>query len=392
MVERRARSRPFVVLVAAAAIAVGACDAAPRPAETQAAPNATSASQSPTDAPSPTPLDVAAAFKTAFAGIKSGVMDLSGQATIGAVQLTIAGSTTFSGLDSSDVTTTTISGVPSQVSHVQTGGKRYVKTGAGPWLDDTSVAPANNLSKELARVAAVVTDSGVESHRGTPAHKLLPPPGTTFDPAALGLAAAGATGVQVSVVFYAKDDGTPVAVTIDASWSQGSGASTAAVAMNLDITLSQLGVPHVIRAPDDVWVYFKSKRFGFRFAHPGDYDYFKAKYYDEFTGPASQFVAAGRQAKFAGETLNSLTTFFIGLDKKDFHAKTVKNTATTLAGEKARFLSLSGTDSKKHKIVLYEVVCLRGKYVYDIYWISYAGSEATDLLTFQALIATFRFS
>jgi hypothetical protein len=388
MVGRRAR----LAAALAVTIAVGACQTTPPPSGAPPASTGTAPSEAPSVAPSPSPIaDVAPAFKAAWAKVTSGQMTLAGQATVGPVQLTIAGTTTFDGLDSSDTTTTTVSGVASETDHVATGGKRYVKKGTGPWLEDTSTAPANTLSHELGRVAALVTDSGLDSHNGTPAHKLVLPPGTAFDASTLGLASSGATDVQVTVTFYAKDDGTPVAVTLDATWSQPSGSSSVPVHMTLDIALSQLGVHHVIRVPDHVWVAYKSKRYGLRIAHPDDFDFSKGKFSDLFYGPNGEAIGVSRGST-GGFSLNVLTSGEVTFLKKDFHTKTVKNEDATLAGVKARMLSLTGTDSQKQKVVVWEVIAVKGAYFYDVFWLSYTGNEAADKATFQQVLSTFSFS
>jgi hypothetical protein len=392
MAHHRGRPHRFAALVAML-IGVAACSSPPSPTATPLPTGAATASQAATEAPSPTPVpDVSAAFRTQFAAISSGVMELSGQATVGPVQLTVTGTTTFNGLDSSDVSTTTVSGVATIVNHVQTGGKRYVKKGNGPWLVDTSPAPSGSLSKELARVAALVTDAGLDTHGGLPAHRLVPPAGTVFDPSTLGLGSSAAADATVTVIFFAEDDGTPVAVNLDATWSQAAGGATVAVHMVLDIALSQLGVTHVIRVPDHVWTSFKSKRFGFRIAYPDDFDYSKGKTVDFFTGPFGQYVGGSRQST-RGFSLNSIVSQVSPAIKRDFHAKSVKNEAFTLAGAKARLLTFSGgVNSAKVKVVLYDVWCVKGSYVYELFWVSAVGNEANDLAAFKQILATFAFS
>src|SRR2546423_15256110 len=99
--ERRARLRRFSVLMTAAALAVGACQTNPSPSTAPQPSGGTSASETPTEAPSPSPApDVSAAFTTAYAAIKTGILSVNGTVTVGQVQVSLSGSTTFSGPDS----------------------------------------------------------------------------------------------------------------------------------------------------------------------------------------------------------------------------------------------------------------------------------------------------
>ena len=58
---------------------------------------------------------------------------------------------------------------------------------------------------------------------------------------------------------------------------------------------------------------------------------------------------------------------------------------------KARLLTFHATSNGK-KVVLYEVVALKGGYVYDVAWSSPKGNEAADLQLLKQILATLTYA
>lgn len=283
----------------AALIAFSACQAA-TPTGTPA-PVATAAV---TAAPSPTSsADVVALFAERTGDLDSGVMNLDGTATIGLVQVKFNGNSTFSGPDSSGRMTTTVAAVSTDVLTVQVAGKKYQKTGDGPWLE-VPISQTSALQDELSKSAtASLTDAGTEERNGQTVHKLVPGSSSSFDPASILSSVAGVEDVHAELAFYATDDGTPVGASIDATWTQTVGTTKLDGSLTFDVRFSHLGQSQTIRAPEDVWSVFKSTRFHYSIAHPAEWTFYKAKAVDELDAPYLAYVIAKRQ-KAEGANLN----------------------------------------------------------------------------------------
>ena len=381
-------------ILVGAVLVVGACQTAPAPTPTgAAATTAAAATVVPTVLPSPTaPPDVAKLFAAQTDSLKSGEISFEGSATIGLVQFTMSGTTTFSGIDSAGKTTTTLAGVAATTEAVQVAGKRYVKTGTGPWLE-APVVTATDLQTQLSTSAkGALTDSGTEQRDGQEVHKLVPSAASTFDPAALLSTIAGASNVKAELAFYALEDGTPVGSSIDVTWTQAVGATTVNGSISFDIRFSRLGTPQTIRVPAGVWVPFTSSRYHFSIAYPADWSTYKAKGVDEFDAPVFTYVL-GTRGKSFGFTLNAIAKSEATSIKKFVSGKTSTNDATVMGGLTARIVSSTGTaKTLKKKVVAYEAIVVKGSYVYYLLWVSEAGNEAADLATFKQIVGTFAFA
>lgn len=77
--------------------------------------------------------------------------------------------------------------------------------------------------------------------------------------------------------------------------------------------------------------------------------------------------------------------------RKALNTKTATNEAATLGGVKARVLALGGTNAGV-KVTTYEVIAVKGKYVYALVWFSKAGDEAAALATFTQMVSSFKFA
>lgn len=342
-----------------------------------------------TPKPSPTP-DVAALFSAAYGSVKSGVLTMTGSLRIGDVQLTISGQDTFNGPDHEDSILTSVAGVSTTTRHVRVAGARYAKNGIGPWLEDSSSASGADFGAELGRLAASVTDAGLEIRNGEKLHKLVPATGTKLDPTALGFGAADSTAEEGSVVFYATADGTPVALLLDASWTQPSGESTIDATLSLEVGFSDLGTRQTIRVPDHVWTVHASEQFAYQVAYPDTWDATGDTEVDIFVGPGESFAGIVRVELPDGMTLNILAKSEADTLREAYAAVEVTNDEYMLGGEKARLLKARGTDAGQ-PVVAYEALAIHGADVYSVSWYSPADHEAADLATFEAMLASFAF-
>lgn len=381
------------LLALTAGLTIAACQSTP-PATS--APTATAGAASPaaTVAPSPTEsADVVALFAAKAGSFKSGVMKFTGSATVGLTEVKLSGNTTFSGFDNSSQVSATVAGVEVQSETVQVVGKRYSRTGTGPWLEIPITNTSGDLSTQIGSAAkGSLKDEGTEDRNGQTVHKLVPSSTGAFDPSALLSGVTGAQDMHVDLAFYVTGDGTPVAASITATWTQKVGEQSYAGSLEFELTFSSLGQPQTIRIPEDVWVKFTSSRYHFAIAHPDDWTFFKAKGADELDAPTYAYVLASRQ-KSLGYTLNQWAKNEAASLKSFLGGKSISNEATTLGGVQARFLSGSGKAKQLGKtVVVYEVVAVKGGFEYFIVWVSQVGKADADKATFLQILSTWAYT
>jgi hypothetical protein len=378
-------NRAAAVLSAAVVLAACGGTTPATPGPTGAAATASIPSAAPTATAGP---DTAALLAAKYDQVTSAATRLEGTIVIGNVQATFAGTSTSNGPDESSTLTTTVGSQASTEQHVRVAGTRYVQRGIGPWLVDTSSSSGGGGSGAALKAALkVATDldagaTGVANHRVETTE-------ITFDPVAWGFAKS-ATGGRATYAFLAEPDGTPVSVSIAATWTQPGETDPVAVQLDLTLTFSGLNTKPRIAAPAPVWQAFASERWAYAVAYPTDYDYSKEKTADYFIAPTSGLVTIGRNDAL-GYTLNQIATAELGLSKKTLKSKTGTNEAATLGGEKARFLSVAGTNDGV-KVTTFEILAVHGKYLYAIVWFAEAGDDDAQRATFLQLISTFKFS
>ena len=390
---RIGRGWPARIAALAAAVAVAACQSAPQPSgSTATAPAATTAA---TVIPTATaqPVDVVKLFTEKSKDFDSGVVSFSGTATVGLVQVKLSGSSTSSGPDSRTLMTTTVGGVQAQVETIQVAGKRYLKNGEGPWLEVPIGTTSADLTSQVETVAkGSFTDQGTEQRLGQTVHKLVPSSSAGFDPSALLSSVKGAQDMKVDLAFYVAEDGTPVAATIEATWTQKAGEQSVNGALTFDLLFSQMGQSQMVRIPTDVWLAYSSTRYHFAIARPAEWTFFKAKDADEFDAPYYAYTLVNRH-KTQGLTLNAIAKYEVSALKTFVGGKAVANEAATLSGATARFLSASGKSKELGKNVqVYEAIAVKNEFVYYVLWVSEAGHAAADLALFQEMLGTFAYS
>ena len=339
-------------------------------------------------APSATPgPDVAALLADRYAAVTSGELTLEGTLVIGTTQATFRGASRSNGPDEASTLTMIVGGRASTEQRVRLAGTRYVQRGNGPWLLDTNAPSGSDLEGALKAALKAAKDLdagklGAANHRVVAANQ-------PFDPANFGFTAPSAKGTA-TYSFLAKADGTPVSVIIAATWRQPSGEQTVDASLDLTLTFGRLNTKPAIAAPTPVWQAFVSDRWAYSVAYPSDYDYSKDKEADYFLAPSFGLVSVAR-VDSAGYTLNEFAQAALAESKKALNAKTATNQAATLGGVKARLLTVGGTNAGV-KVTTFEVLAVKGKYVYDMVWFSEAGDEAAALATFTQMMSTFKFA
>jgi hypothetical protein len=384
------------VVVLAGLFGVGACQSTPAATPTAETTSAAATQEATTNAsPSAPPVDVVALFKAKAGSLKSGaVVTFQGTATIGLVQVRLNGNITYAGVDNRTLVTSTVGGVDVQVEQVQVAGRRYSRTGTGPWLEVAIPSGSSGLSGQLAASAlATLHDEGVEEHNGDSLHKLVVSSDAGFDPSSLLSSVSGAENMKLDIAYFVGDDGTPVAATIDATWTQKAGEQAVDGSLRFDMTFSHLGQSQTVRIPPDVWPVFSSARYHFTMAHPTDWTFFKAKGADELDAPYYAYVLVSRQ-KTEGGNLNLWAKAQVAALKAFLGGKAVSNEDASLGGVGARLLSGIGKAKELggKNVVAYEAVAIKGGFVYFVLWVSEVGDEANDRILLEQMLSTFQFA
>ena len=383
MSKTRAGAATLIVTMLAAACTTAVPSASTAPAVTD------SPSAAPTASPQPS-VDVVGLFAAKIDEYDSGVSTFEGTARVGAIQFSMSGTSTFDGPDTKGKTTTIIGGVSSTEETSRVAGTTYRKMGDGPWVISPTTA-GGDLNSELFENADSFRDEGTVTRDGELVHELVASSESGFDPAAIFGDAEGISNVEGSPSFFVTDDGTPVGAMLDLTWRQVVGEETVDGSMAFELTFSQHNAPQTIRAPEDAWTRFTSDRWDYSVAHPSDYDYDMEKDYDYFFGPASSFYGASR-ASNRGFTLNLIAQSEVASFKGLLNTDSVTNEEIRVGGLQGRLLSATGKSADLGgKVVVYEVLVVKGKYVYSLTWFSDVGNEAADLITFKQAVSTMMF-
>ena len=384
----------LLAFVGAVVLVMAACQSNPATPATSAGAPTTSGEPSPTaaatEAPSPTP-DVSKLFVTQMLTATKAQMTLTGTFNVGEQIGDVSGQLTFVGGDTDQSMTVSIAGTTSTTHNVHVGTDGFTKIGDGPWFKDLVAPKAGQDLRTLLTALTSLVDKGVEQHGGVAAHRLELPTGTVVTPAQFGLTDPRIVSPTISLVFYADDTGKPLAMVVTVAWSQAVNGTAVPVTMTLDFAFSQIGGALTVAPPDNVWQVYTSKRFTYKLGYPSDWTtYLKDKTYDYYNSATDPFVAVGRIATH-GVSLNALASSVVGYDKSHFKASGVTNVAYKLTGVTARFLTFHATVNGK-QVVIYEVLAVKGSYVYDVLWSSPKGNEAADLLIFKQMLGSFAYA
>jgi hypothetical protein len=154
---------------------------------------------------------------------------------------TISGTDKIHGKDSDmsmklDMAATSATPASSSVNDsIEVGGFVYTRTDGGAWSKSEKASGAT-ITTVIAQVG--LADKGVESHFNQQLHRLE---STKTVPASLMFSdTTGITNPVVTLVFWAKDDGTPAGMTMSATYTQTSSGTSGDVTMSLDVSFDSL--------------------------------------------------------------------------------------------------------------------------------------------------------
>lgn len=335
----------------------------------------------PTPAPTAAPVDASNAFVKTMSALRATVA-IEGAGSTGSTASRIAGSMAVSGA-SSDVEQTTTTGKARVTTHAITAANVRYTSRYELWFD--SGAPADDdLPSLLTSIDGGVTDTGVETRTGQELHHLaITPPATAA--AAIGVPAKGSSDVLVTMDAWVLEDGTPVYMTLGATWRQVVGKKQVDATRTLELAFSEVGQAITVSAPAEVWKMHSSKTFGYNVAYPSDWVFQKGKkkgrtfWPDAYWGYESDVSFVG-SASSGGTSLGYLSSHVTKFMNTVWGASSVKvtsNKPAKMGRTGARKIELS-YKIKKQRYYAIMYLTVKGGTFYHIEYRSDAKLTAAD--------------
>jgi hypothetical protein len=346
---------------------------------------ATAVTPAPTSAPTPAPtappVDASNAFVKTMSALRATVA-IDGAGSTKSTTSKIAGSMAVSG-ESSDVEQTTTTGKARVKTHVITAANVRYTSRYELWFD--SGAPADDdLPALLTSIDGGVTDTGVETRTGQELHHLaITPPATAA--AAIGVPAKGSSDVLVTMDAWVQEDGTPVFMTLGATWRQAVGKKQVDATRTLELAFSEVGQAITVSAPAQVWTMHASKLYGYNVAYPSDWVFQKGKkkgktfWPDAYWGYESDvsFVGSASSGGTSLGYLSSHVTRFMTTVWGVSGVKVTSNKPAKMGRIGARRIELS-YKSKKQRYYAVIYLTVKGGTFYYIEYRSDAKLTAAD--------------
>jgi len=184
---------------------------------------------------------------------------ISGTMCVDSQTMELHGAGEVCGPDSHE-TVTRGSGSSARTSETyEVGGWKY-KQKHGHWTKSGAAEPA--MGALLARVTSL-RNGGIVTHDGKTAYRFLTPTAFTLSPEDIGLPQSTQI-VDGSLEFFAAEDGSPLALTMHATWTQDGHQVT--TASHYDF--SGVGSAIEVSEPQDVWATYSSRKLGVSLMYP----------------------------------------------------------------------------------------------------------------------------
>lgn len=346
--------------------------------------------------PPPPPIDVEEAFLDAVtdhAFTSSGT--ISGSATIGTVPATIVG--TFMGDANAfeQILTVTAAGVAVASDRIVKSSGGWERIGDGPWLELPPPAEPPIEGTSLFAWLETLTDldkAGVDTRNGTAVVRFTTlADSSPVPPEAIGFDTTDVTDPDIAVSLFASSaTGAPVAIDVEASWTQlVLGAPTAAT-YTFSYAFSDASSPVTIETPTDVWTLNVNATLGYQIAMPrgwavetdGDRDVYS------LGGVPTVFVRANGNAK--GLTLDEFRAAITATYHTEFGSPQ-SVTASTLDGVKANHLKYGVSAGGGTPHALIDRIAMHGP-GWEVSMITPAGATSADEDLFDTFCASFAFT
>lgn len=363
--------------------------------------------------PSPTPqVDVAAAFIDAIeeAG-DNAILTMTGSMEAGPIsaqvsgeaRLTAEGSATIFRIEASN-------GYAATEERITLGDDQYLCVN-GLWiLQPRTAAPAAPAPEEMpaspggvlpALTAVSLEDpqllrvSGSETIDGDEFVRLVAVDDTQLTPAAVGFHDPGMADAELDVVFLAREDGTPVGMLIDMSWTDGSEVDAMPVSLDLDIRFERLGGWLRLEAPSPAWEMYESADLRYAIAHPVGWAFERtpetAEAYaiDSFRGEYQQLSVSAMPDVGASMPTSVIFAYAAEYLAEEFGAEVESWEDLDVDGHPARLIRSHYTDPYGTTVFYQDVIVVGEEDAWEIAWVSLPGAEESERRTFENLLATF---
>ena len=338
---------------------------------------------------SPAPsVDVPALFIKALRDPFRADASVEGEMTVGSATYAFTGSSQIDGSDNHQIITIAMPGATERTETLTLDGVKY-ENRDGLWFEKSDSGqgsgPGSDFSSVLKSILDVA-DDGVVTRDGRSLHHLKPRQDAPIPISAIGMADPGGDGT-VTFDFYASDDGTPVVMAMNATWTAVDGSSRTPVRMTLDYTFSNVGGPVDIARPAQVWTTFTSKRFKYSIALPSDWEAEQSAGRKKPDTLLSADVAGMYVYRFptGGASLNSGTSAYVNEIKRSTKGKVTSNKAATVDGSRARRLEWTNVYEGTRTWNI-DAVVVRGKYVYFFEYSSLEKLTKADRDLFDSFI------
>jgi hypothetical protein len=151
---------------------------------------------------------------------------------------TISGTSKGKGQDSASFTSIEIAGGTYTQDTITIGDSTYSRTNDSSW---TKGAKSDSSLADLFRIGMKIEDKGVETKFGQQLHRVEPTNLLDLDLASIGVGTStGVSNMEITLVFWVKNDGTPAGVTQGSTYDQDNSGTATHVTMTMDVVFTNL--------------------------------------------------------------------------------------------------------------------------------------------------------
>lgn len=312
---------------------------------------------------------------------------VDGTMSVGGARFPLDGGMTVAGPDSQTDIRVALPTGELRNEHVEVDGRSFVRENGGPWFAEEGEPPGGSGGGEhiatWVRSVSSVTNRGRESHDGSNVYRLVPD--ERLDAEALGLGQDVEDGT-VDVAFLVSLDGTlrMMEVRIDGT------VEGQPFRMRMDL---RFGYPSGIEVevPDDVWIRYTSTRHGYSVGHPEGWEVVGRPKLDALfptTGPESVGVYENHLPPDL--TFDEAARTLLGIAERTFGGEHGDVTSISLKSGGAVLASGRGHDGNGAPVHYQVAIVGSGDALYELYWSSSTGNEASDRSTFEQMVRSFR--